>query len=128
MALVLTEAGASANSGFELTACAGLGMDGILDDSSDGLVFVEAGVRDDTHAIGAATVPGRGDITARLRMPFWLVPGDLAVAAPVLAFTSPAKLQKMLVGAANGGLRFRGRRGLRRVPGGCSLFWGARWA
>ena len=98
------EAGASANSGFELTARAGLGMDGILDDSSDGLVFVEAGVRDDTHAIGAATIPGRGAITARLRMPFWLIPGDLAVAAPVLAFTSPAKLQKMLVGAANGGL------------------------
>jgi hypothetical protein len=37
-------------------------------------------------------------------MPFWLIPGDLALAAPVLAFTSPAKLQKMLVGAANGGL------------------------
>jgi hypothetical protein len=98
------EAGASATSGFELAARAGLGMDGILDDSSDGLVFVEFGVRDDTHAIGAATVPGRGAITARVRMPFWLVPGDLIVAAPVLAFASPAKLQKMLVGAANGGV------------------------
>jgi len=98
------QAGASATSGFELAARAGLGMDGILDDSSDGLVFAEFGVRDDTHASGAATVPGRGAITARLRMPFWLVPGDLAIAAPILAFTSPAKLQKMLVGAANGGL------------------------
>lgn len=98
------EAGASAASGFELAARAGLGLDGILDDSSDGLIFVEAGVRDDTHATGAATIPGRGAITARLRMPFWLIPGDLALAAPILAFTSPAKLQKMLVGAANGGL------------------------
>ena len=43
-------------------------------------------------------------MSARLRMPFWLIPGDVALAAPVLAFTSPAKLQKMLVGAANGGL------------------------
>jgi hypothetical protein len=98
------EAGASATSGFELAARAGLGLDGILDDSSDGLVFVEFGVRDDTDAIGASTVPGRGAISVRLRMPFWLIPGDLALAAPVLAFTSPAKLQKMLVGAANGGL------------------------
>jgi hypothetical protein len=98
------EAGASGSSGFELAARAGLGTNGILDDSSDGLVFVEFGVRDDTHATGAATVPGRGAISARLRMPFWLIPGDLALAAPVLAFTSPVKLQKMLAGAANGGL------------------------
>jgi hypothetical protein len=98
------QAGASATGAIELAVRAGLGLDGILNDSSDGLVFVEFGVRDDTHASGAATVPGRGAISARLRMPFWLVPGDLAIAAPVLAFTSPAKLEKMLVGAANGGL------------------------
>jgi len=98
------ESGASATSGFELAVRAGLGTNGILDDSSDGLVFVEFGVRDNTHASGAATIPGRGAISARLRMPFWLIPGDLVLAAPVLAFTSPTKLQKMIVGAANGGL------------------------
>jgi hypothetical protein len=98
------EAGASATSGIELSARVGLGLDGVLNDSSDGLVFVEAGVRDDNHAIGATTLPGRGALTARLRMPFWLIPGDVAIAAPVLALVSPARLQKMLVGAANGGL------------------------
>jgi hypothetical protein len=98
------QAGASATGAIELAARAGLGLDGILNDSSDGLVFVEFGVRDDTHASGAVTMPGRGAMSARLRMPFWLVPGDIALAAPVLAFTSPARLQKMLVGAANGGL------------------------
>jgi hypothetical protein len=98
------EANVSAISGFEVAARAGLGLDGVLNDSSDGLVFVEFGVRDDTDASGTSTIPGRGAICARLRMPFWLVPGDVALAAPVLAFTSPAKLQKMLVGAANGGL------------------------
>jgi hypothetical protein len=98
------EAGASFTSDIELAARAGLGLDGVLNESSDGLVFVEFGVRDDNHAIGAASVPGRGAMTARLRMPFWLIPGDVALVAPVLAFTSPAKLQKMLVGAANGGL------------------------
>lgn len=98
------EDGASAASGIELAARVGLGLDGVLDQSSDGLVFLEGGVRDDTHTGGAAAVPGRAAITARLRMPFWLIPGDLALAAPVLAFTSPMKLQRMAVGAVNGGL------------------------
>ncbi|HXE09178.1 MAG TPA: hypothetical protein VN612_14850 [Acidobacteriaceae bacterium] len=88
------QAGGSASSGIELAARAGLGLDGILNDSSDGLVFVEFGVRDESHAAGAVTIPGRGAITGRIRMPFWLVPGDLAVAAPVLAFTAPHALQK----------------------------------
>jgi hypothetical protein len=99
-----SEAGASAISGIELSARAGLGLDGILNDSSDGLIFVELGVRNDTLANGSATVPGRGAITGRLRMPFWLFPGDVALATPLLIFTSPRMLQKMAVGAANGGL------------------------
>lgn len=40
----------------------------------------------------------------RFRMPYWLLPGDLLVAVPALAFTSPRTLMKMAVGAANGGL------------------------
>ncbi|HEY4382657.1 MAG TPA: hypothetical protein VGN01_20100 [Acidobacteriaceae bacterium] len=98
------EDGASANSGIELAARVGLGMEGVLNDSSDGLVFLEGGVRDDSHATGEISVPGRGAVTGRLRMPFWLLPGDLLLAAPVLAFTSPEKFQKMLVGAVNGGV------------------------
>jgi hypothetical protein len=98
------QAGVSAISGMELAARVGLGLDGVLNDSSDGLIFLEGGVRNDLHAIGSSTIPGRGAITGRLRMPFWLIPGDVALAAPILAFTSPARLQKMAVGAANGGL------------------------
>ena len=98
------EDGVSATPGIELAARAGLGLDGVLNESSDGLVFVEGGVRDDAQASGAATVPGRAAITARLRMPFWLIPGDVALAAPVLALISPSSLQKMAVGAVNGGL------------------------
>jgi hypothetical protein len=96
--------GVSAFPGIELAARAGIGLDGVLNQSSDGLVFIEAGVRNDAHASGAVTIPGRAAITARLRMPFWLIPGDVALAAPVLAFTSPIRLQKMAVGAVNGGL------------------------
>ena len=98
------EDGVSTTSGIELAGRFGIGMDGVVDQSSDGLIFVEGGVREDTSASGAYTVPGRGAITARLRVPFWLIPGDVVVAAPVLAFLSPVRLQKMAVGAVNGGL------------------------
>ncbi len=98
------ETGVSASSGIELAGRVGLGMDGIVDESSDGLVFVEGGYREDSGVSGAYTVPGRGAITARLRMPFFLVPGDVLVAAPVLAFLSPDHLQNMVVKAVNGGL------------------------
>ncbi len=98
------QAGENVAGGVELAARAGLGLDGILNDSSDGLVFLEFGVREETHAVGNAAIPGRAAITARLRMPFYVVPGDLALAAPILAFTNPHALQKMAIGAANGGL------------------------
>lgn len=98
------DAGVSALSGIELAARAGLGLDGILNDSSDGLVFLEVGARNDTHTTGTNPIPGRAAMTARLRMPFWLIPGDLALASPVLALRSPGSLQKMAIGAANGGL------------------------
>ena len=82
----------------------GFGLEGVLNEAGDGLVFAEAGLRQDASTLGAATVPGRGAITARLRVPFWLIPGDLVLAAPVLALSSPQTLQKMAVQAANGGL------------------------
>ena len=48
-------------------------------------------------------MPGRSAIISRLRAPFWLIPGsDLLIAGPILAFTSPADLQKMAVQAATG--------------------------
>jgi hypothetical protein len=82
----------------------GIGLEGVLNESSDGLAFAEVGIREDRHASGVVTLPGRSAITARLRLPYWLIPGDLLIAGPVLAFTSPRSLMKMGVGAANGGL------------------------
>ena len=32
-----------------------------------------------------AAIPSRSALTARLRMPFWLIPGDLLLALPLLA-------------------------------------------
>ena len=100
-----SQTGVGAQGGLEFAARFGLGLEGVLNESSDGLAFVELGVREDAHVRGgSATIPGRSALTARLRAPFWLVPGDLLVAAPLLAFTSRRSLQKMAVQSANGGL------------------------
>jgi hypothetical protein len=96
--------GAIAIGGLDASIRLGLGLEGVLNESSDGLAFVEFGVREDSPGHGSASVPGRGAIGTRLRAPFWLIPGDLVLAAPVLAFTSPKTLQKMAVRSANGGL------------------------
>jgi hypothetical protein len=50
-----------------------------------------------------AAIPSRSVLTARLRMPFWLLPGDLLLALPLLAL-APDTYAKMAVVAANGGL------------------------
>ena len=99
-----TQTDASTIGGLDAAVRFGVGLEGVLDESSDGLAFAEVGFRTDKHASGTATVPGRSAITARFRAPFWLVPGDLILAAPVLAFTSREKLMKMAVQSANGGL------------------------
>jgi hypothetical protein len=104
--------------GLELSARVGLGLEGIINESGDGLVFLDLGFRQDASststitgqpeleelgAVGAA-VPDRATLSARIRMPFWLVPFDLLVAAPLLAFTAPEMLAGMAVQAGNGGL------------------------
>jgi hypothetical protein len=98
------QTGGSAIGGLDAAVRVGVGLEGVLDESSDGLVFAEIGIREDKHASGTATLPGRGALTARFRVPFWLIPGDLVVAAPILAFTSKKTLLKMGLQAVNGGL------------------------
>src|SRR5579863_5121940 len=100
-----TETSASAIGGLDAAVRFGVGLEGVLNESSDGLTFGEVGFRQDAHASSTAILPGRGAITARFRAPFWLVPGDLILAAPVLALThQKTKLMNMAVQAANGGL------------------------
>jgi len=97
-----TEAGAMGE--LDLSFRIGLGVEGVLNSSSDGLTFLDVGVRQDSPAHGGSPVPDRAAIALRGRAPFWLIPGDLILAAPVLAFAEPKALQKMAVQAANGGL------------------------
>ena len=96
----------------------GLGLDALLGSSGDGLVFVEAAFVNQSRSSGGCPqceadpliqqfVPGspaRSGLQFRLRLPFWLIPGDLVLAAPVLAFTDPKALEKMAITAADGGL------------------------
>jgi hypothetical protein len=48
-------------------------------------------------------IPARSGLSARLRMPFYLIPGDLLLLAP-LHFIAPKTYQDMAVKSANGGL------------------------
>ncbi|NWF89152.1 MAG: hypothetical protein HXY50_06770 [Ignavibacteriaceae bacterium] len=96
----------------------GAGLDGVLNESGDGLAFLEIGWRQDgssssgfvdfpgTESYGnlLAAIPGRSAFSARLRLPFYLVPGDLLVAAPILFLVSQETLIKMGATAVNGGL------------------------
>jgi hypothetical protein len=99
-----TQTDVNGTGGIEVAVRLGLGLEGVLNETSDALTFAEVGIRQDAPATGVATVPGRGALAMRFRAPFWLIPGDLILAAPVLAFTSPRTLQKIAVQAANGGL------------------------
>ncbi len=109
-----TRAGGTMDIGIRL----GLGLDALLGDMGDGQIFLQGGVSyaaKQTASCSGCTgpeafqelfpqLPARTGISARLRLPFWLVPGDLLVATPFLVFTSPHTLAKMAIGAANGGL------------------------
>jgi hypothetical protein len=96
----------------------GLGLDALLGDRGDGLVFLETAFISQSRSSGGCPqcqgdpliqqfvpgVPARSGLQFRLRLPFWLIPGDLVLAAPVLAFTNPKTLEKMGIVAADGGL------------------------
>ncbi len=104
--------------GLELALRLGLGMEGVLNESGDGLVFLDLGWRidgassmrfDDEPAIKnfgtfSAAIPSRDAYFVRLRLPFFLIPGDILVAGPILYLTSPKTFNKMVVAAGNGGL------------------------
>ena len=103
--------------GADLSLRAGLGLDGVIGEAGDGLVFASIGVRGDTRssndsaftspalqaANGASAIRSRFGISSRLRMPFYLIPGDLLFASP-LYFISPETYTGMAVTASNGGL------------------------
>jgi hypothetical protein len=103
--------------GLDLSLRAGFGLDGVMGEAGDGLVFAAIGVRSESPSsnrfsdtsLGAidgnlgAAIPARTGLALRLRMPFYLLPGDLLLASP-LYFFNPNAYANMAVTATNGGL------------------------
>jgi hypothetical protein len=103
--------------GLDISFRAGMGLDGVMNEGGDGLVFASIGLRSDTPSTNKfndttrgivsgnlnAAIPARTALATRLRMPFCLVPGDLVLLSP-LYFISPETYTKIAVTAANGGL------------------------
>ncbi|HEY5810527.1 MAG TPA: hypothetical protein VIT67_21340 [Povalibacter sp.] len=111
------ESGSGFVGGADLSMRIGYGIEGVLGEQGDGLVYFSVGYRGDTPSTNkfteadpaeaggtlTAAIPGRSGFSARLRMPFYLIPGDLLILSP-LYFVSPKSYQSMAVIAANGGL------------------------
>lgn len=106
------------NAGLEMAVRLGLGLEGLLNEGSDGLVFLDLGWRLDGSSSMKMTadaglkqfggmfsaVPARDAFYVRIRMPFYLIPGDLLIVAPFLYLFSPKSATKMIIAAGNGGL------------------------
>lgn len=103
---------------IEANLIVGLGLDGVMNKAGDGLAFIQFGWRQDSPTTSqftdpnstlqrssvTSTIPGRSAYNLRVRLPFWLIPGDLILVAPILSWASPKTLQRMAVTAGNGGL------------------------
>ncbi len=108
---------AGAIGGLDLGARFGLGLEGALGDAGDGLVFFQLGYHADgpssnefVRELGGpvrgsltSAIPAREAISTRLRMPFYLVPGDLLFLFPMY-FVNPEGYNELAVTASNGGL------------------------
>ncbi|MFN2128061.1 MAG: hypothetical protein ACK2TU_09415, partial [Anaerolineales bacterium] len=104
--------------GLEIAGRIGVGLDGVLNETGDGLAFLDVGFRQDgSSSIGLvpdpafnaygslyAAIPGRSAFSARLRLPFYALPGDLLILGPVLFFIDQEALTSVGVAAVNGGL------------------------
>ena len=103
--------------GVDLSVRGGMALDGVMGEDGDGLVFVSLGVRGEGASTNkyadtplaneagnlAAAIPTRVGLSTRIRMPFYLIPGDLLLLSPVYLF-APEKYLNMAVTAGTGGL------------------------
>ncbi|MBK7973718.1 MAG: hypothetical protein IPK07_10730 [Deltaproteobacteria bacterium] len=112
-----TQQSGGMTAGLDLSLRAGVGLDGVIGESGDGLVFAAVGLRADTASSNkfsssklanqggsiSAAIPARTGLAMRLRAPFYLVPGDVLLLAP-LYLLAPDAYTSMAVTASNGGL------------------------
>jgi len=112
-----TQTSHGAIAGLDLSFIAGFGLEGVIGESGDGLVFASIGLRADSASSNkisdslssseggsiTAAIPARTGLSTRLRMPYYLVPGDLLLLSPMVFFDRDA-YTAMAVTASNGGL------------------------
>ena len=108
-----TDRGAYA--GLDLSFRAGFGLEGVMGEAGDGLVYGSIGLTSNSPSTNrfnnsftgsgdfSAAIPARAGLALRFRMPFYVLPGDLLLASP-LYLIDRKKYLNMAVTAANGGL------------------------
>jgi hypothetical protein len=104
--------------GLEVALHLGLGMEGVLNESGDGLVLLDLGYRLDGPSTvkynydpenspwGSviSVIPSRDAFYFRFRMPYYVIPGDLLVAGPIVYLASRNSFNTMVATAGQGGL------------------------
>ena len=103
---------------MDINARVGYGLEDVLGEASDGQIFLQVGVLQEigtkdvcagpcsaagVDASLALRTPARRAITTRLRLPFWLIPGDLILGAILVPF-APKTYERMAMAAASGGV------------------------
>jgi hypothetical protein len=103
-----------------IAARIGYGLEGVVGFTNSGTMFLQAGVviqnsqHDacstsdcDFEPFGSAAIPrvsARVGLDLALRLPFWVLPCDLILLAPILALVAPDSLPNVAIQAASGGL------------------------
>ncbi len=104
--------------GVEANIRFGFGLEGVLNEAGDGLVFIQAGWKLDGSSTSqintanttidantiTAVIPGRSAYNFRIRLPFYLLPGDLLYAGPFVYLFSHKSAAAMAIASGNGGL------------------------
>jgi hypothetical protein len=100
--------------GAEVEFRVGIGLEALTASTGAGQAFLGVGFSYDSAQSGGAqpaiensgapVVPARQGLTFRLRVPFYIIPFDLLLAAPILSWASPDTLVNMGIVAASGGL------------------------
>jgi len=104
---------------FAVGGRVGYGLEGLLTSNMDGQLWLGAAFVADTAQLdlgctscqggqrrdpAVPRVGGRGALQLSLRMPYYLIPFDLILVAPVLMLASPPSLQTVVFESAMGGL------------------------
>ena len=113
-----TDSPSRASGEMDINVRAGLGLEDVLGEAGDGQIFLQAGLMQEMGQKDACAdpcptagvvanlalrTPARRAISTRIRLPFWLIPGDLILGAP-LYFFAPKTYERMAMVAVSGGV------------------------